>query len=260
MYPLILSIGSFSLHTYGVLVATAFVVGLYVARLGARRRKISETFLMDWAMAVLLSGILGARLFYVLINFDYFRQHPADVFKVWQGGLVFYGGFLVAASVGVWLARRRLQPLASLADISTPALAIGQSIGRLGCFFAGCCYGKPTSSWVGIQFRDPSALAPLGIALHPTQIYESLGTLAIGLVLGWRLLNKKDPAGMLFWLYVLLYGMLRFVLEIFRGDVRGEVMAGMYPSQWIALVAVVLSMSVLVSQAAAPEPMAKGRS
>jgi len=250
VFPTIFSIGPFSLHTYGVMVAMAFLVGLRVTLLGARRRKIPEAFVMDWAIVVLLSGLVGARVLYVLLNAEYFRTHPLDVFKIWQGGLVFYGGFLAAAAAGVWYARQKMQPLSLLADIAAPALALGQALGRLGCFFAGCCYGKPTDGWMAVQFKHPDALAPLGIGLHPTQLYEAIGTFGIGVFLGWRLLMRKDQAGFLFWGYVLLYGLLRFVLEMLRGDVRGAVFGGMYPSQWIALLAIIFSASVLVSQIA----------
>ena len=118
---------------------------------------------MDLVAILILSGLLGARILYILVNLSYFRDHPMDSFKVWEGGLVFYGGFFLAAFVGFIFTRYRGYAVDEVADCLAPALALGQSIGRWGCFFAGCCYGKPTSLPWGVQFKDPASLAQLWV-------------------------------------------------------------------------------------------------
>jgi phosphatidylglycerol---prolipoprotein diacylglyceryl transferase len=123
----------------------------------------------------------------------------------------------------------------------------------LGCFFAGCCYGKPTAKPWGVIFKDPASLAPLGIPLHPVQIYESIGNLLIGLFLWLQLSRRKHEPGQVFWIYVLLYGALRFAMEILRGDDRGPTLGGLYPSQLISLSALLLATCVLAAQASAKE-------
>ena len=175
MFPILLHIGPLTIRTYGALVATAFLASLQAARVAAHARRIGEAFLLDLVAILVMTGLLGARILYVLLNLSYFRQHPWESIKVWEGGLVFYGGFILAAVVGMIFTRYRGYPLEDVADCLAPGLALGQGIGRWGCFFAGCCYGKPTSLPWGVTFNDAASLAPLGIKLHPVQIYESIG-------------------------------------------------------------------------------------
>ena len=141
-----------------------------------------------------------------------------------------------------------LRAIAVMADCLAPALALGQGIGRWGCFFAGCCYGKPTPLPWGIRFKDPASLAPLGVQLHPVQIYESIGDLLIAGLLWLMLQRRREAHGDIFWLYVLIYGTLRFAMETLRGDDRGPLHGGLAPSQIIALMAIVISGSILMVQ------------
>jgi phosphatidylglycerol---prolipoprotein diacylglyceryl transferase len=248
MFPILLHIGPITLRTYGAMVALAFLVSLQVAKWTTRTRRLGQAFILDLVAILVVSGLAGARILYVLLNLSYFREHPFESLKVWEGGLVFYGGFLLATAAGVAFTRIRGYGVADVADSLAAPLAIGQGIGRWGCFFAGCCYGKPTSVLWGIQFSDPSSLAPLGISLHPTQIYESIGDLLIGAFL-WRMLaRRKDTRGNVFCLYLLLYGVLRFGVEMFRGDDRGVMLGGLFPSQVVALVALLVSGSILLVQ------------
>ncbi len=251
MFPILFHLGPLTIRTYGAMVAVAFLASLQMARIAARARRIGETFLLDLVALLILSGLLGARLLYILVNISYFREHPWESVKVWEGGLVFYGGFLLAALVGVIFTRYRGYAVAEVADILAPALALGQGIGRWGCFFAGCCYGKPTPLPWGVRFTDPASLAPLGVQLHPVQLYESTGNFLIAALL-WSLLRRqKESHGRIFWLYVLLYGLLRFAVESLRGDDRGPVHGGLAPSQIIALLAVLVSGSIFLVQTAA---------
>jgi len=248
MHPILLQLGPITLRTYGALVVLAFLAALRVARTGAPLRGIQENFLLDLIAILIVTGLLGARLFYVLLNASYFLEHPFEIVKIWEGGLVFYGGFFTATVAGIWFAHRRRIRVGKVADCLAPALALGQAIGRLGCFFAGCCYGKPTSVPWAVTFKDPASLAPLGIDLHPTQIYESIGDLVIATVLWILLVRRPDSKGDIFWLYVLLYGILRFAIEFLRGDDRGPTVGGLFPSQIIALVAILVAGSVIIAK------------
>lgn len=238
MHPILISWGPLSVRTYGALVALAFVLGVALLRWLGRERRIPDVFLLDLATVLVIGGLIGARVLYVLLSWDFFRMHPLDVFKIWQGGLVFYGGFLAAAAVGVWFVRKRRMPLGTIADLLAPGLALGQAIGRLGCFAAGCCYGRPTTLPWAVRFMNPESLAPLGVGLHPTQLYESAGDFGIAILLAFLVRTNRLRAGSVFWIYVVLYGVLRYGVELLRGDDRGAVVAGLYPSQWIAAVAV----------------------
>src|SRR5207302_3215623 len=200
MFPILFHLGPFTIRTYGAMVAIAFLAALQAARKAARTRRIGEPFLLDLIAILIVTGLLGARLFYILVNLSYFREHPAESFKVWEGGLVFYGGFLLAALVGVIFTRYRSYAVGDVADCLAPALALGQGIGRWGCFFAGCCYGKPTPLPWCVRFTDPASLAPLGVQLHPVQIYESIGDLLIAGLLWSLLMRRKDTQGAIFWL------------------------------------------------------------
>ena len=252
MFPILLHIGPLTIRTYGAMVAMAFLASLQAARVAAHARRIGESFLLDLVALLVMTGLLGARVFYVLLNLDYFRQHPWESVKVWEGGLVFYGGFIIAAIVGMIFTRYRGYPLDDIADCLAPGLALGQGIGRWGCFFAGCCYGKPTSLPWGVTFKDAASLAPLGVSLHPVQIYESIGTIGIAGLLWFLLMRQRESHGEIFWLYMLLYGLLRFWMETLRGDDRGGVISGLSPSQMIALAAIVVAGSILLVKKTTP--------
>ncbi len=250
MFPILFHLGPLTIRTYGAMVAAAFLASLYLAKAAAEFRKIGESFLLDLVAILIVSGLLGARLLYILLNLSYFRDHPSESFKVWEGGLVFYGGFILAALVGVIFTRYRDYQVADVADVLAPALALGQGIGRWGCFFAGCCYGKPTSMPWGMRFSDPASLAPLGIDLHPVQIYESVGAILLSWGLWTVLARRKDMKGHVFWLYVLGYGLLRFTVEVLRGDDRGPTLGGLSPSQIIAGVSVLIAGGIFVVRVA----------
>ena len=179
MHPVLLQIGSLKVYSYGVFVATGFLAALWVsgreiARMGYDREKF-----LDMGFWVVLSSIAGARLFHVLVYWRQYAAAPLEILKLWNGGLVFYGGFIAAVAVCVWFLRRNRMPFLPVADASSLGIILGLAFGRLGCSFAGCCFGKPTDLPWAITFTDPACLAPLNVPLHPTQIYESIGGFAI---------------------------------------------------------------------------------
>jgi phosphatidylglycerol:prolipoprotein diacylglycerol transferase len=226
MYPILVQFGDFTVHTYGVLLAVGFLLAVFLAREEARRAGIDPNVMLDMCFYLLVGAILGSRLFYVLTNWPEFADNPLDALKFWRGGLVFYGGLICAFLIGTWYVREYQLPFRKLADVAAPSIAIGQAMGRLGCFSAGCCYGKPTTAFWAVTFRDPNSLAPLGVPLHPTQLYESAATFGIFLALiSMRRLERFQ--GRLLWYYLLFYSTARFVIEFYRGDPRGWAIPGL---------------------------------
>jgi phosphatidylglycerol:prolipoprotein diacylglycerol transferase len=221
------------LPTYGVMVMLGFLAGIALVVRDGRARQVPADALLDLSWWILVSGVLGSRVLFVAQNLDQFgalaragdRWAPL---RLWDGGLVFYGGALCATAVTVWFARRRGWRFLELADLFAPGLVLGHVLGRLGCFAAGCCYGKlcpPGGPCV--QFPAGSvAAAELGSAptapLYPTQLFESAALLALFVLL--RLYRRRQPVaaprGQIFLLYLAGYSILRFVLELYRGDVN----------------------------------------
>jgi phosphatidylglycerol:prolipoprotein diacylglycerol transferase len=236
MHPVLFKLGPLTIHTYGFLVALGFMVGLAVAVKQAKRENIPADKILDLGFYILLAAIIGSRLFFILINLGHYMKNPLDVFKIWEGGLVFYGGVLLAIPTVIWYVKKNSLGIWSTADLFAPSIAIGHSFGRLGCFAAGCCYGKTAHSlpW-GIIFTDPECLAPTNVLLHPTQLYESAGEMVNFLIL-IALRKHKSFNGQLFMTYLLLYSVLRFIVEFFRGDVnRGFLIANISVSQGISI-------------------------
>jgi phosphatidylglycerol:prolipoprotein diacylglycerol transferase len=169
-----------------------------------------------------------------------------DAVKFWRGGLVFYGGLIFAFLTGLWYVRRHRLDFRQLADLIAPSIALGQAMGRLGCFAAGCCYGAPSTAPWACTFTSKDSLAPLGVPLHPTQIYESAATFGIFIAL---LIMRKSKrfAGQLFWYYLLFYSVARFIIEFYRGDPRGWAIPGVLSiAQAIGIPAVLLALFMLL--------------
>jgi phosphatidylglycerol:prolipoprotein diacylglycerol transferase len=216
------------------MIALAFLLGLWLALRQAGREGLPKDKITDVGFYALFAGIIGSRFFFIATNWHYFSVHPLDMVKIWEGGLVFYGGVIVAAPVAIWYARKQGLLLWQTADIWAPSIAIGHAIGRLGCFCAGCCYGKPADLPWAITFSDPDTLAIRGVPLHPTQLYESAAELLNFAVLV-MIRRGKSFHGQLFWMYVLNYAVIRALIELFRGDIeRGFILPGISVSQGIS--------------------------
>ena len=244
MHPILFRVGSFRLPTYGVLLATALVIALWtVIRLG-RRAGLEEARLLDFSTWLILVALTGSKLLMIITEWGYYRENPGEIFSraTLQAGGVFYGGFIAAVFFALWYTRVYHLPVLKVFDVYAPAIALGQSIGRLGCFAAGCDYGKPTSSFLGVVFTNSFSHdlvgVPLGVRLHPTQLYESLAALVIFCILLWRT-RRKTYDGQIFLLYLTLYAGARFLLEFLRGDEdRGFVFNHLLStSQFIAILA-----------------------
>ncbi len=233
MHPVLLKIGPLTLHTYGFFVALGFLLGLFWCSRESRRRRLDPEIIPDLFFYVVIAALAGARLLYVLLNWKYFYGNPLAVFKIWEGGLVFYGGFLAAVPVLVWRIRRWQRPALEILDVAAPGLVLAQAVGRFGCLSAGCCYGRACPGPLGIVFTSPLSHAPLNQPLYPTQLFHAAADFFIFLVLV-RLSGKAPRRGVVAVCYLLLYGLFRFTIEFWRGDPRGF-FAGFSTSQWISL-------------------------
>ncbi len=221
MYPVLLHIGRFNLYTYGLFVALGFMTWIFVSGKFAENSGISSEIPTNIFLIIFVSALIGARLMYVIINFDSYRGNLLDIIKVWKGGLVFFGGFLTAVPVVAVYLKFNGVNIWKTADILSPGMALGHAVGRLGCFFAGCCYGKVCNMPFAVRFTNPDSLAPLNVNLHPTQIYEVFSNLILFILLALLMKRKKND-GSIFLIYIILYSIFRFVIEFFRGDFRGE--------------------------------------
>src|SRR3989339_541590 len=175
MFPVLLKIGPISIFTYGFFIAVGFLAGIFLATKEAKRLGEDYEKIMDLCFYILVAAILGSRLFYVATSPEMFLKNPVEILKIWNGGLVFYGGFIAALVTGVIYLKVKNIPVWKTADIMAPSIALAHFFGRIGCFFAGCCYGKYCDLPWAVTFNHPDSLAPTGIPLHPTQLYEALG-------------------------------------------------------------------------------------
>ncbi|MBC7932727.1 MAG: prolipoprotein diacylglyceryl transferase [Rubrivivax sp.] len=247
MYPELFRIGSFPVNTYGVLLASAFLMALFVsARLG-QRDGLQRERVFDLGLWMLLGGLVGSKLLLMLVEPEY-AGNLGQLLSLdfLRSGGVWYGGFLGALGAGLLLIRRYKLPLAKTLDAFAPGVAIGQAIGRQGCFAAGCCWGKPTTLPWGVEFTERGheiTGVPLGVHLHPTQLYESFAALLIFFFLLW-LHRRKRFAGQVIAAYAVLYGLTRFLIEFVRDDPRGDIagltsMTHLSTSQLISLLVVI---------------------
>ncbi|HXI27928.1 MAG TPA: prolipoprotein diacylglyceryl transferase [Vicinamibacterales bacterium] len=259
MHPVLFDLGPVTVYTYGVLLAAAYLLGLQLARVRARARGLDANRVLDLGIYIIISALIGAKLLLLVTDFRTFTSNPRELLTLARSGGVFYGGLILAVTVALVYIRRIGLPLWTTCDVFAPGIAVGHVVGRFGCLFAGCCFGKPTKMPWGITFTDPFAAAnvgtPLNVPLHPTQIYEAGAELLILIVLLATERKGRAYPGRTFWLYMLLYAISRFIIEFFRGDERGTV--GMFStSQFISILLAPLAIVMLVYLArhTAPEP------
>lgn len=215
-------IGSLAIHWYGVLVAAGFLAGLWTASRRGARRGIRPEQILDAGVWIIIGAVVGARALYAVSYWDRLMQSPtfprlpwAEVFMIQKGGLVFYGGLIGASLATLLYAWKNRLPLWRLADTLAPSIALGYVPGRLGCLMNGCCYGKPTDLPWGIHF--PAGHDSYGHAVHPTQIYDALLSMALYLFLAW-LYRRRRFEGQTFAAYLICYAITRSIVEAFRGD------------------------------------------
>ena len=236
--------------TYGLLVATGVLLGLWISVRNSEKQGINPEHAWNLGIYVVLAGIIGAKVLYV-INEWRTLGHLNEIFSfsTLQAGGVFSGGLLAGLAVAVWYIRKHSIPALAACDAFSPGLALGHAIGRLGCFAAGCCFGKETHHFWGVTFTDQLANSisgtPLGIPLQPTQLFEAAVELANFFVLTWMLKRKRFD-GQVFGAFLILYGTARFFLEFLRGDPgRGEIIPGVLSGTQLIAILLVLGGGVI---------------
>lgn len=269
MFPRLLDFGNFGIPTYGLMAALGLVLGLTLIVQLARREGIDTDRVWNLGILAVLSGILGAKLLYVLHNWDFYAQHPRALFSVAtvQAAGVWYGGLLGAIAACAWYMRRHGMPGLLTADIFAPGVALAHAIGRLGCFAAGCCYGRLTDVPWAVTFTHPLAFelvgTPLYVPLHPTQLYEFAVEFMLFFALLW-MVRRRAFNGQIIGSYLFLYGFARYFLEFLRGDPdRGSVLGIMSGTQFISILLVIaggtLWMRLFPGQRSAPVRVANAR-
>lgn len=238
MHPILLEAGPVTIYSYGVLLAAAYLMGLWLGVRRATRAGLDGNKVLDLGIWVIIAALIGAKGLLFILDFEHFTSSREEFFSLLRSGGVFYGGLIAASLTCIYQLRKHKLPLWQAGDLFAPGIALGYMVGRLGCLMAGCCYGKPTQVAWAVTFTDPAAAlnvgTPLGVPLHPTQLYESVAGLVILLVLLYAERRGRPYPGRTFWQFVFMYAVSRFVIEFFRGDDRG--MAGMFStSQVISL-------------------------
>lgn len=256
MHPVILHIGSFTLPAYGLMIACGYIAAISYIFRKARYSGLKKEDLSDLVFYPVLFGMAGAKLFYAATYWKEFGQTFAArisyLVKTFQYGFVFYGGLIFGASVFIIVAGKKKISALRAADLFAPAVALGHAFGRIGCLMAGCCHGSPASCALSVTFTDPaSEVNPLylGVPLHPAQLYEAAGNLAIFLLLNKALsrpLKETRPAGVVVALYAALYSLERFLIEFLRGDDRGSLHFGFSPAQLISIAVFIAAAAVLL--------------
>lgn len=241
MHPELFKLGDFTVHTYGFMIMLGAIAGyFYMSTTVKRELGIPEEKIQNLAILIILAAFIGGKLFFYFEKPGYYFDPMSNMFKNFRTGFVFYGSLLVAIPVTVWYFKKQKWPVWPMLDRIAITACIIHAFGRMGCFFAGCCFGKPTDSFLGITFTDPESQAePLHTALHPTQLYDAFQILVI-LVILLMLKRHKRFEGQLFLVYVVLYAIVRSIVEVFRGDVaRGFIIEDVLShSQFISILVI----------------------
>jgi len=248
VFPRLLQLGNFYLPTYGVLVASGVLFGLWISVRNSEKQGINGDDAWNLGIFMVLAGIVGAKILYIINDWkSYAGDHWRDIFSLntLQAGGVFSGGLIGALVVGAWYMRRHHMPLLRTTDAFSPGLAFGHVFGRFGCFSAGCCYGKATHHFWGVTFTNPLANSvsqtPLNIPLEPTQLIEAAAEFINFVFLMW-LLKRKKFDGQVFATFIMLYGVERFFIEFLRGDEgRGVVFGGLMSGTQLISIGLVIA-------------------
>lgn len=252
MHPDLFRIGPLTLHAYGLMLTLSFILGLLLALRRAPRRHVAREHVLDLFQIIILAAIVGARILFVVFHLDLYEDRWWRVFALWEGGLTLYGGLLLAIAAAWLYLRLRRVPFLVMADVMAPSLGLGIMVTRVGCFLNGCCYGLPTDCPLGVRFPPGSEAAetartllvreqgvspldiPLAPAIHPAQLYASLGG---ALILAILLLLDRRPRrpGFLFAAFLVLYGIHRFVVDQFRYYEDAMRVLGPSVNQWLSV-------------------------
>ncbi len=241
MHPILFKIGPLNIYSYGVMVALGFAIAAAFIYRRAPVYNLDGNMVVDYTIIILVSGVAGARLFYVLLNIGYYTANPFEIVNLSKGGLVWYGGFIGALAASAWFVRARKLDFWAVSDLVAPYLALAQALGRVGCFLNGCCYGKvaPAGAWAVAFPQD-------GTLRYPSQVYSAIGLLGIFVLLRlWQ--DRRRFTGEIFLGYCMLYAGKRFAIEFFRGD-NPRIFASLTMSQAISIVIFTAAAAVFISR------------
>ena len=261
MHPILFKIGEFPVYTYGVLLAAAYLLGLQLAIVRGRKRGLDPNRTMDLGIWIIISALIGAKALLLIVEWDTFKSDPNEIWTLLRSGGVFYGGLIAAVAVALWYLWRHRMPMWTVTDVFAPGIALGHVIGRLGCLFAGCCFGiraedLPWAITFTNEYAAQNVGTPLNVPLHPTQLYEAGAELLILILLLVTERKGRPFPGRTFWGYMFLYGISRFVIEFYRGDARGMV-GTLSTSQFVSVIIVPLSILMLIYLSRRPSPETK---
>lgn len=243
MYNDLFSIGPFTIHSYGVMIAIGALLAYQVVMIRAKKYQMDTSHIDTLFIVVLLSGFIGSKVLYFLTEFDRIMQYPNILFDL-SDGYVVYGGIIGGIFGGYLFCRNKQIPFLKMLDLAIPSMALAQGFGRIGCFLAGCCYGMETTSAIGVVYPSGS-LAPSGVSLLPTQIISSIFDFALFFLLIVYAKHKKTD-GQVSALYLIFYSIGRFIIEFFRGDlIRGSV-GTLSTSQFISIFVVVIGIGLYI--------------
>jgi len=246
VHPIAINFGTFPIHWYGIMVATGFLAGLWTASRRAPMAGIHGEKIFDLGPWLIIGTLVGARALYVITFWksEFAGQPLLNVVKIWEGGLVFYGGLIGATVAGVVAIRLKKLPLWKVADVLAPSIALGHAFGRIGCLLNGCCYGRVCSVPWGIHF--PAGHETYPNAVHPTEIYESLLNFSLYLALA-QLFRRRKFDGQVFGVYLISYAIIRAFVEMFRGDYpASQIHFGLTPAQMVSVPIFAIGVVVLI--------------
>ncbi|MGP7988704.1 MAG: prolipoprotein diacylglyceryl transferase [Desulfobaccales bacterium] len=249
MHPILFRYGSLTLYTYGFFLALAFLGAIFIAGREARRLGLPAETFFDLCFYAVVAALVGSRLMYVLLDFRTYLAHPLQIFAIWGGGLDFQGGVILALAVAIWFIHRHRLPWRPSLDALALGMPVGQFLGRIGCFMAGCCYGSPSTLPWAVTFTNPQTLCPLRVPVHPAQLYEAFLSLVVVFGTLSLLKTRKRYDGQVILAYFCLAGAVRFLVEFFRSplDYRGPVYFGWMPlTQLFALGMALVAGALLV--------------
>lgn len=238
MYPILIKIGPITVHTYGFTMALGVAFALWFLFVQAKKQKLDASRLVDMAFYTILISLIGAKLVLLVGNISYYKKYPSELFSLARSGGVFQGGLVFGFLFALWYLHKHRVPTWKTADIIGPAIALGHGFGRIGCFAAGCCYGRECTTPWSVTYHNEYAHnligIRLGVPLHPTQLYEAALNFTNFLVL-FFVLKKKRFDGQVISLYIINYSVIRYFVEFYRGDHPEKVFLIQNPSPYLSL-------------------------
>jgi len=235
------------IHSYGTMLIVALAAGIWWLSISGRPHGIPGIQWLDFALLILIGAVIGARVVFVILNWDQYAAAPVTIFSVWEGGLSFHGGLGGAIIAGYLFSRVRGMEFNLVADLATPATALGYSLTRIGCFLNGCCYGRACSShWpLGMVFPPGTAAGQAQVPIHPTQLYASFASIIIFYILV-RVQPHIKARGNLFLFYLVLYSIYRFMVEFYRRGASAKVFESLAPLTEAQTASIVIGVVALV--------------